>query len=81
VTLFNESRADRAARMLGGLLLLFAGWTLSFNILFIVLFVLGGMALTTGLVGWCPAYTLFGISTVQEPAGDCPDCDREHRLV
>jgi thioredoxin family protein/DUF2892 family protein len=35
----------------------------------------GAIALGTGIVGWCPAYTLFGISTVKTPAGHCPHCD------
>jgi hypothetical protein len=54
---------------------------MSLNTLGIVLFVLGAVALGTGLVGWCPAYTLFEISTIKTPAGDCPNCDAERHHV
>jgi hypothetical protein len=30
---------------------------------------------------WCPAYTLFRISTVKTPAGHCPNCDTERNHV
>jgi hypothetical protein len=32
----------------------------------VVLTVIAAVALFTGLVGWCPAYTLFGISTTKK---------------
>ena len=79
MTFLNESQADRAVRMLGGIVLMSTGWMLSFNIIGIVVFAFGAIALTTGIVGWCPAYALFGISTVKSPAGHCPNCDTEHR--
>jgi len=81
MTFLNECQADRGARMLAGILLIAAGWTLSMNTLGVVLFVVGAIALGTGLVGWCPAYSLFGISTVKVPAGHCPNCETEHRHV
>jgi DUF2892 family protein len=65
----NEGQADRAVRMLVGLVLVAAGWTLASNALGVALFAIGAIALGTGILGWCPAYTLFGISTVKTPAG------------
>ena len=81
MTFLNEGQADRTVRMLGGLLLLSAGWALSFNVLGIVLVAVGAIALATGIAGWCPAYTLFGISTLKTPAGHCSNCATEHRQV
>ena len=79
MTFLNEGRTDRSVRMLAGSLLLAGGWALSLNTVGIVLFVLGAVALGTGIVGWCPAYSLFGLSTVTTPAGHCPNCDTAHR--
>ena len=69
----NEGQADRAVRMLAGVVLVVAGWMLALNALGVALFVIGAIALGTGIVWWCPAYTLFGISTVKIPAGPCPN--------
>jgi hypothetical protein len=60
----NESRLDRALRVfVGGVLLSLAavgytawGWV-------------GLLPLVTGLVGSCPAYRLFGVSTCHHPGG------------
>ena len=58
-SLFNESMPDRLIRVIVGIVviaLVFVGpkppwgW-------------LGLVPLITGLVGWCPAYTLLGIRT------------------
>ena len=55
----NEGTLDRALRILTGLALLGLaaagtigawGW-------------IGALPLATGLIGWCPAYTLLGIRT------------------
>jgi DUF2892 family protein len=78
----NEGQPDRAVRMLAGIVLVVAGWMVAWNTLGVALFAIGAIALGTGIVGWCPAYTLFGISTVKTPAGHCPNCDTErHRLM
>ncbi len=59
MTLRNEGVADRVIRIVVGLGLISAvfigpqtpwGW-------------IGLVPLITGVVGWCPAYTLFGIKT------------------
>jgi len=77
----NEGQSDRAVRMLAGIVLVPAAWTLTSNALGVVLVVIGAIAFGTGIVGWCPAYTLFGISTVKTPAGHCPNCDTGRRHV
>lgn len=55
----NEGTIDRALRILAGLVLIALaatgtvgawGW-------------IGIVPLATGLIGWCPAYTLLGINT------------------
>lgn len=55
----NEGTVDRAVRVTAGLVLLSLvfigpqtpwGWV-------------GLVPLATGLIGWCPAYSLFGIKT------------------
>jgi hypothetical protein len=57
----NAGTADRAVRIVAGLVILslyfavdpaWRWWTL-----------LGLVPLLTGLLGWCPAYTLLGIRT------------------
>lgn len=57
----NAGTADRAVRILAGLAILglyfvvepaYRWWAL-----------LGLVPLATGLIGWCPAYTLLGIRT------------------
>jgi hypothetical protein len=67
--------------MLAGIVLVVAGWMLALNALGVALFVIGAIAVGTGIVGWCPAYMLFGISTVKTPAGHYPNCDTEHHHV
>ena len=55
----NEGQADRLLRIVAGLLLLglaFAGYYTPWTWI-------GVVPLLTGLVGWCPAYSLFGINT------------------
>lgn len=55
----NEGQTDRLLRIVAGLVLLglavtgqYTPWTW-----------IGVVPLLTGLIGWCPAYSLFGIST------------------
>jgi hypothetical protein len=74
----NEGQWDRSVRMLVGIVLVVAGWMLALNTLGVALFVIGAIAFGTGIVGWCPAYTLFGVSTVKTAAGHCPHCETGH---
>ncbi len=58
-TLFNEGMADRLIRIIVGIMviaLVFVGPKTLWGWL-------GLVPLITGLVGWCPAYSLFGIRT------------------
>ncbi len=55
----NEGQADRLVRIIAGLALVglaatghLTPWTW-----------IGVVPLLTGLIGWCPAYTLLGINT------------------
>jgi Protein of unknown function (DUF2892) len=75
MTFLNEGQSDRAVRMLAGIVLLTAGWLLSLNALGVALLVVGTIALGTGIVGWCPAYSLVGFSTLKTPARQCPTCE------
>jgi len=55
----NEGKLDRGLRIVVGLALLalvFVGPQTAWGWI-------GMVPLATGLIGWCPAYTLFGIRT------------------
>ncbi len=61
----NEGVLDRVARLVGGLALLtllavgpVPGWGL--------VGLMGLIGVVTGLVGYCPTYTLLGINTLSE---------------
>lgn len=61
---FNEAGWDRIARIILGIVMLVLGWggfvTGTFGV---ILQWLGFIPLITGLVGWCPLYSLFRFST------------------
>lgn len=60
----NEASWDRAIRVVAGLVLLYLGFGgVVAGALGSVFKVLGFLPLLTGIVGYCPAYSLFGIST------------------
>jgi hypothetical protein len=59
----NEGTIDRAIRGVVGAILLVVGLVVVKGTIGIVLDVLGGILLVTGIVGFCPLYTLFGIDT------------------
>lgn len=63
----NEGMADRAVRMVLGVVVLVVAWFAlglgSGAVLGIVAAVVGAVLLVTGLVGFCPAYRLLGIRT------------------
>ena len=58
----NVGRTERILRILVGLALL-AGFALNSGGAYSWLYLIGIVPLITGLVGSCPAYTLFGVST------------------
>jgi hypothetical protein len=63
MTFINEGEWDRGVRLLVGISLLAGGWRFASDGLGIVLIAVGALALITGVAGWCPAYTVCGIST------------------
>jgi hypothetical protein len=60
----NLSTPDRLLRILLGIALLALGWSGAVGgVTAIALRVFGVVPLVTGILGWCPFYALFGIST------------------
>jgi hypothetical protein len=59
----NEGLWDRLIRLIIGLALGYAAWMTWPGTAAIVYGVIGAIAFVTGLVGWCPVYALFGLST------------------
>ncbi|HNW62186.1 MAG TPA: DUF2892 domain-containing protein [Piscinibacter sp.] len=55
----NEGTIDRALRVLAGLVLIALAATGTVGVWGWI----GLVPLATGLIGWCPAYTLLGINT------------------
>jgi hypothetical protein len=75
----NEGEWDRAVRMLSGVVVLYAAWSgVVSGALAIVLLLVGVVAIATGIVGWCPAYSLMGVSTRKQLIGHCPNCETRH---
>ena len=64
----NEASWDRVIRVMIGLGLLYLGWAgIVGGTLGVVFKFLGFLPLVTGLVGFCPVYALFGVSTCARP--------------
>jgi hypothetical protein len=60
----NEASWDRIVRVVVGLVLLYLGWGgVVAGTLGTVCKWLGFVPLLTGIIGYCPAYTLFGSKT------------------
>jgi hypothetical protein len=60
----NESGWDRIIRIVLGLAMLVLGWGgFVGGTAGVILMWLGFVPLLTGLIGWCPLYSLFGIRT------------------
>lgn len=55
----NEGQTDRLLRILAGLVLLYLAITGQYTPWTWI----GVVPLLTGLIGWCPAYSLLGINT------------------
>lgn len=55
----NEGRIDRALRLMAGLALIGLAATGTVGAWAWI----GAVPLATGLIGWCPAYTMLGINT------------------
>lgn len=68
-TFTNEATWDRAVRIMVGIVILYLGWGgVVGGTAGVVLKVVGFLPLVTGIVGYCPAYALFGVSTCERPA-------------
>jgi hypothetical protein len=60
----NEGSMDRIIRVIAGVALLVIGFAgIVPGVWGTVIGVVGLIPLATGLLGWCPLYTLFGFST------------------
>lgn len=60
----NESKADRIIRIVLGVVLLVLGWGgFVTGTLGLIFKTLGFVPLLTGIVGYCPLYSLFKFST------------------
>jgi Inner membrane protein YgaP-like, transmembrane domain len=80
MTFLNEGEWDRAARLaVGALLLVAAAAGLGSGTLGMVALGVGAVALSTGIGGWCPAYTVFGFSTRKGAVRSCPSCEPDRR--
>jgi len=56
----NQGPAERIARLVVGLLLLFPGWAEWLPIgVALLLWAIGVVALYTAMTGWCPLYALL----------------------
>lgn len=59
----NEHNTDRLIRVLIGVVLSAVGIVVTSGIASIVLYVLAGIMFVTALLGFCPIYKIFGLST------------------
>ena len=57
----NEGNLDRVIRIIIGLIILSLWFVLQGNAEYLAL--IGLIPLITGIIGWCPLYTIFGINT------------------
>lgn len=63
MTFTNESASDRLIRLVLAIASGYVAWITWPGTVSVVLVVIATIALVTGLVGFCPAYTVFGFST------------------
>jgi hypothetical protein len=63
MTFINEGASDRLIRLVLSIASGYAAWITWPGTVSVVLVVIATIALVTGIVGFCPAYTLFGFST------------------
>ncbi len=64
----NEAGWDRALRVVLGIALLIIGFALVGGTGGTVLGIVGLIPLATGLIGWCPLYSVFGVGTLKNQA-------------
>ena len=78
----NENGIERIIRVLIGVCALVAAFmslgAMDGEIVGIIVAVVGAVLLLTGIVGFCPAYRLIGISTCKKDScGDSCGCSKE----
>lgn len=78
----NESGADRAVRVVIGIIALAASYmwlgVMEAQILGIIVAAFGVIMLLTGLVGFCPCYAVCGMSScAKKCCGDSCECSKE----
>jgi len=66
MTFLNVGPFDRAIRIVVGIALAMAAWIAWPGILAVLFALAAGIALVTGIVGWCAGYAVFGISTLEK---------------
>jgi hypothetical protein len=59
----NMGKTDRIIRAILGIVALLVAFLWVGGVLQIVLWIIGGIMLLTAIVGFCPAYALFRLST------------------
>ncbi len=59
----NESTTDRVIRVVIGIIALLVGYKMLNGIMQTIAYVIGAVALTTGVIGFCGLCALLGIST------------------
>ncbi|WDL99127.1 YgaP family membrane protein [Alicyclobacillus sp. ALC3] len=62
-SIVNEGRFDRFLRIIVGLALVLAGYEVTSHTFAIILYIVGAVALLTGIIGFCLIYRLFGVNT------------------
>lgn len=62
----NMSSIDRVLRILVGIAMVVVGFTVLRGTAGIVVGIVGLVPLLTGLVGWCPLYTVFRTGTKKQ---------------
>jgi len=62
----NMGNADRVLRVIVGIVLVVVGFAVLNGTVGIVVGVIGLILLATGLIGWCPLYTLFNLKTKKQ---------------
>ncbi len=68
----NVGGTDRVIRIVLGIVLLVVAYLWLSGALAIIAYVVGAIALITGLAGWCGLYTVFGINTCKAPSPPPP---------
>jgi hypothetical protein len=64
----NEAGWDRVARVVLGVVLLILGFGLMEGSAGIAVGIVAFVPLLTGLIGWCPLYSVFGFRTKESQA-------------